>query len=51
MPLRLDAQVPDDDVDRIGLRERPPVTLLFAQILEGVFEATPETFVHLDHHS
>jgi hypothetical protein len=41
MPLRLDAKVPDDDVDRIRLRERPPVHLLFREIRERVFEATP----------
>jgi hypothetical protein len=43
--------VPADDVDRIRLRERPPVHLLFSKIRERVFEATPKMFVHLDHHS
>jgi hypothetical protein len=51
MPLRFNAEVPNDDVDRIGVRKQTPVTLLFAQLLEGVFEANPETFVHFDHHS
>jgi hypothetical protein len=39
MPLRLDAEVPDDDADRIGVREGLPVQLLGAEILERVFEA------------
>ena len=50
MPLRLDAEMPDDDADRIGVRERPPVHLLGAEIFERVCEAAPETFVHFDHH-
>ena len=41
MPLRPDAEVPDNDVDRIRLRERPPVNLFLAGINEGVFEAAP----------
>ena len=51
MPLRLDAEVPNDDADRISVRERPSVHLLGAQILERVCEVTPEMFVHFDHHS
>lgn len=46
--LRFDAGAPDDDVNQIGFRERPPVNLLFTKNLERVFVTSPYTFVHLD---
>src|SRR5262245_11137350 len=51
MPLRFDADMPDDDVNRIRLWERPPVNLLFTEILERVFETIPYSFVHFDNNS
>jgi hypothetical protein len=34
MPLTFNSQVPDDYVDRVRLREWPPVNLIFGEVVE-----------------
>ena len=47
MPLRFDAEVSHDEVDRVGFWKRAPVNLLVPEILEYVLSAPSHALVHL----
>jgi hypothetical protein len=51
MPLSFDAEMSDDEVDRVRLRKRLPANFLLGQIVERLFQGRPNARVHLKDNS